>query len=166
MPVTDITKDVDARTLTITAEFAAPVERVWALYADPRQLEQVWGPPEYPATFVNHDLRPGGRMTYYMTSPEGERFAGFWEVQEVDEPTGFTFQDGFADSDFRPNPELPVSLNEYAFSETDRGTRAVFTSRYDSADALQKVLDMGMEEGARSSINQVDGFLANNTQDA
>ena len=69
MPVTDITKDVDAARSTITAEFAAPVERVWALYADPRQLEQVWGPPEYPATFVDHDLRPGGRMTYYMTSP-------------------------------------------------------------------------------------------------
>ena len=31
---------------------------------------------------------------------------------------------------------------------------------------MQKVLDMGMEEGARTSINQVDGFLANNTQDA
>jgi DNA-binding transcriptional ArsR family regulator len=60
MPVTDITKDVERRTFAITAEFAAPVERVWALYADPRQLEQVWGPPEYPATFVDHDLRPAG----------------------------------------------------------------------------------------------------------
>ena len=47
MPVTGITTDVDTRTLTITAEFAAPVTRVWAMYADPRQLEQVWGPPGY-----------------------------------------------------------------------------------------------------------------------
>ena len=39
MPVTGITTDVDTRTLTITAEFAAPVTRVWAMYADPRQLE-------------------------------------------------------------------------------------------------------------------------------
>jgi len=38
MPVTDITKDLDNRTLTITADFAAPVERIWQLYADPRQL--------------------------------------------------------------------------------------------------------------------------------
>ena len=58
MPVTGITTDIDTRTLTITAEFAAPVTRIWAMYADPRQLEQVWGPPEYPATFVDHDLRP------------------------------------------------------------------------------------------------------------
>lgn len=159
MPVTDITKDVDSRTLTITAEFSAPVERVWALYADPRQLEQVWGPPEYPATFVDHDLRPGGRMTYYMTSPEGERFAGYWDVEEVEEPRRFTFKDGFADVDLEPNPELPVSLNVYALEGSDGGTRAVFTSTFATAEALQTVLDMGMEEGARSSINQIDGFL-------
>ena len=166
MPVTDITKDVDARTLTITAEFAAPVERVWALYADPRQLEQVWGPPEYPATFVDHDLRPGGRMTYYMTSPEGEKFAGYWDVDEVDQPRRFAFRDGFADADLNPNPDLPVSRNDYTFVATDEGTRAVFTSTFDSAEDLQKVLDMGIEEGATSAINQIDGFLANTTQNA
>jgi uncharacterized protein YndB with AHSA1/START domain len=166
MPVTDITKDIDNRTLTITAEFAAPLERVWALYADPRQLEQVWGPPEYPATFVDHDLRPGGRMTYYMTSPEGEKFGGYWDVDEVEEPRRFAFRDGFADADLNPDPDLPVSLNEYAFSATGGVTRAVFTSRFDSAEDLQKVLDMGMEEGARTAINQIDGFLAKHTQNA
>ena len=166
MPVTDITKDIDNRTLTITAEFAAPLERVWGLYADPRQLEQVWGPPEYPATFVDHDLRPGGRMTYYMTSPEGEKFGGYWDVDEVEEPRRFAFRDGFADADLNPNPDLPVSHYDYAFSATDDSTRAVFTSRYDSAEDLQKVLDMGMEEGARTAINQIDGFLANHTQNA
>ena len=160
MPVTDITKDLDTRTLTITAEFAASVERVWAMYADPRQLEQVWGPPEYPATFVEHDLRAGGRTTYYMTSPEGEKFAGYWEITDVDAPRRFAFRDGFADADLQPNPELPVSRNVYAFEEREGGTRAVFTSTYDSAEAMQTVLDMGMEEGARSSINQIDGFLA------
>jgi len=166
MPVTEITKDVERRRFAITAEFPAPVERVWALYADPRQLEQVWGPPEYPATFVDHDLRPGGRMTYYMTSPEGEKFAGYWDVIEVDEPGAFTFHDGFADAELQPNPDLPVSRNDYTFSATDGGTRAVFTSTFDSAEDLQKVLDMGIEEGATSAINQIDGFLANNHQNA
>ena len=166
MPVTDITKDIERRTFAITAEFAAPVERVWALYADPRQLEQVWGPPEYPATFVAHDLRPGGRMTYYMTSPEGERFAGYWDVDEVDQPSRFAFRDGFADADLNPNPDLPVSRNDYTFVATDEGTRAVFTSTFDSAEDLQKVLDMGIEEGATSAINQIDGFLARTTQNA
>ncbi len=160
MPVTDITKDVETRTLTITAEFGAPVERVWALYEDPRQLERVWGPPEYPATFVDHDLRPGARTTYYMTSPEGEKFAGYWDITGVEPTTRFTFQDGFATEDLSPNTDLPVSQNVYAFAAADGGTTAVFTSTFESVEALQTVLDMGMEEGARSSINQIDGFLA------
>ncbi len=48
MPVTNIVKDIDNRTLTISAAFAAPVSRVWRVYADPRQLELVWGPPDLP----------------------------------------------------------------------------------------------------------------------
>jgi hypothetical protein len=35
MPVTDVRHDLDALTLTITADFAAPVERIGQVYADP-----------------------------------------------------------------------------------------------------------------------------------
>ena len=159
MPVTDVAQDLDARTLTITAEFAAPVERVWAIYADPRQLEKVWGPPTYPATFVDHDLRPGGRVTYFMTSPEGEKFAGYWTVTAVDEPRSLAFDDGFADQDLNPNPDLPVSKNVYSFAPHDGGTRATFVSTFATAEDMQKVLDMGVVEGATAAINQVDGLL-------
>jgi uncharacterized protein YndB with AHSA1/START domain len=160
MPVTNVSKDLDNRTLTITAQFAAPVERVWALYADPRQLERVWGPPTHPATFVDHSLTVGSRSTYYMTGPEGEKYAGWWQITSVDEPHSFGFDDGFANDDFTPNPDLPVSHNVYAFEEHDGGTRATFTGSYDSAEDLQKVLEMGMEEGATLAINQIDAFLA------
>ena len=160
MPVTDVRTDLDNRTLTIVAEFAAPVARIWQVYADPRQLEKVWGPPTYPATVVDHDLTPGGRVTYYMTSPEGEKFAGYWQVDTVDEPTGFTFDDGFADLDFTPNPDLPVSRNVYTFAERDGGTVATYVSTYATAEGLQKVLDMGMIEGASAAIGQIDDLVA------
>ncbi|MGO3314480.1 MAG: SRPBCC family protein, partial [Brachybacterium tyrofermentans] len=104
MPVTDISHDLDALTLTITAQFAAPVQRIWDIYADPRQLEKVWGPPEYPATVVDHDLSPGGRVTYYMTGPEGDHVYGYWNVLTVEEPSSFSYEDGFADESFAPNP--------------------------------------------------------------
>ena len=160
MPVTDVTHDLDARSLTITAEFAAPVDRVWQVYADPRQLEKVWGPPSYPATFVEHDLRPGGRVTYYTTSPEGEKFAGYWQVESVDEPRSFTFEDGFADLEFNPNPDLPVSTNVYTFIEHEGRTRVTYVATYATAEGLQKVLEMGVVEGSSSAINQIDELLA------
>lgn len=160
MPVTDVQHDMNELTLTITAEFAAPVERVWQVYADPRQLERVWGPPTYPATFVDHELAPGGRINYYMTSPEGQKHCGWWEVKTVDEPHEFTFEDGFADEDFNPLPDMPVSHNIYRFEQVDGRTRATYLSRYQSAEALQQVLDMGVVEGASSAINQIDDLLA------
>lgn len=161
MPVTGVTSDIDTRTLTITAEFAAPVERVWQVYADPRQMEQIWGPPTYPATIVDHELKPGGRVTYFMTSPDGEKYYGLWNVTAVDEPTSFEFEDAFANGDdFIPNDSMPVSRNYFAFEEYDGGTRATYIGRYETAEALQKVLDMGVVEGASGAINQIDDLLA------
>jgi uncharacterized protein YndB with AHSA1/START domain len=161
MPVTDVTADLDTCTLVITAEFAAPVERIWQVYADPRQLELVFGPPTHPATFVEHELKPGGHARYFMTSPEGEKYYGWWAITSVDEPHSFAFEDGFAtDETFAPAPDMPVSRNVYVFEATDDGTRARFTSSYDSAEALQQVLDMGVVEGATAAIDQIDALVA------
>lgn len=162
MPVIDVTTDTENCTITMTAVFAAPVQRVWDLYADPRQLEKVWGPPEVPATFVDHELVVGARTTYFMTDPAtGEKYPGWWVITEVTEPSYLAFDDGFADTDFNPVPDMPVSKSEYRFSPTDDGgTRAVYTTVYSSPDDLQKVLDMGVIEGASSAINQIDAFLA------
>ncbi len=161
MPVTDVTHDLDTLALIITADFAAPLERVWEVYADPRQLERVWGPPTYPATFVDHDLTPGGRMTYFMTSPEGEKFYAYWSITGVDRPSAFTFRDGFArDESFAPNTAMPESSNSYTFVTTTDGTRATYHATYESAADLQQVLDMGVAEGASAAINQIDDLLA------
>jgi len=160
MPVTDVTPDIENRTLTITADFAAPVERVFQVYADPRQLERIWGPPTYPATVVDHDLNPGGRVNYFMSGPEGEKFHGTWLVESVDAPEGFAFDDAFTDASFTVNPAMPVSKNVFAFAAHEGGTRATYTSIYATADDLQKVLDMGVVEGASGAINQIDTLLA------
>ena len=48
MTVLAVDRDPVALTLTIVSEFDAPAERVWHVWADPRQLERWWGPPAYP----------------------------------------------------------------------------------------------------------------------
>ena len=84
MAVIDVKKDFDALTLTITAEFDADIARVWELWADPRKLERWWGPPTYPVTFVDYRFVAGGTVSYYMTSPEGNRHHGWWYVVSLD----------------------------------------------------------------------------------
>lgn len=160
MPVTTAQHDPESLTLTITAEFEAPVERIWQIYADPRQLEKVWGPPTHPATMVEHELVPGGRTAYFMAGPAGEKYAGYWEVTAVDELRSFEFLDGFADDDFNPNPDLPVSKNVYTFAEHHGGTRATYVGTFASPEDLQQVLEMGVIEGTSLAIGQIDELVA------
>lgn len=160
MPVTSVTPDLDSLTLTIHAEFAAPPQRIWDMYADARQLEQVWGPPGYPATFVDHELTVGNRSTYYMTGPEGQKFCGYWVITAVDEPHMFAVEDGFADADFKPLTDMPASEMVFRFETAPAGTKATFVSTYANREGLEKVLAMGVVEGATAAINQIDGFLA------
>lgn len=160
MTVIDIAKDLEARRLVITSSFEAPVARVWQLWADPRQLERWWGPPTYPATFVEHDLRPGGRVTYFMTGPEGDRHGGWWQITAVDAPHHLELDDGFAGPDGTPNPDMPVTTMSVDISSDGTTTRMVLTSTYPSTEAMEQLLDMGMAEGIAAAMGQIDELLA------
>jgi len=161
MPITDLTRNTDELTLQITMHFEASAERVWRLWDDPRQLERWWGPPTYPATVIDHDLRPGGHVSYYMTGPEGDQPKGYWRVREVDPPTRLVFEDGFADDAGAPNDELPVTVSEVTIETADlSGTTMRILTRFPSAEAMQQLIDMGMEEGIREAAGQIDGLLA------
>jgi uncharacterized protein YndB with AHSA1/START domain len=158
--VLDVEKDPEARTMTIVAEFAAPLERVWALYADPRQLERHWGPPGWPATFVQHELVPGARTHYFMAGPDGERSHGVWNVVAVDEPNSFEIDDAFADEQGVPNEEMGWTHMAARFEAVPAGTRVVLVSTFESAEQLQQMVEMGMEEGLKQAMAQIDGLLA------
>ena len=161
MPVISVDKDIEALEMTVVAEFDAPVERVWQLWADPRQLERWWGPPSHPATVVDHDLSPGGRVSYFMTSPEDQKYHGWWRVETVQAPRLLEVVDGFADDSGDPNPDMPTTKMSVDLTERDGGgTRVTILSTFPSAEALQQQLEMGMEEGMREAMSQMDGVLA------
>jgi uncharacterized protein YndB with AHSA1/START domain/pimeloyl-ACP methyl ester carboxylesterase len=161
MTVTDVRKDPQALTMAIDAEFDAPPERVWQLWADPRQLERWWGPPTYPATFTRHDLAPGSRVEYHMTGPEGDQPHGYWDIVEVDPPRSLVFRDGFANDDGSPNTDLPGTTARVTIEEIGSGrTRMSIESRFPSTEAMEQVLAMGVEEGLKQAVGQIDAILA------
>lgn len=160
MPITSVEKDLDALTMTITADFPVPVRRLWDAYVDPRQIERFWGPPGWPATFTRHDVFPGGRSDYYMTGPDGERSAGFWEFLAVDEGRSFTVRDGFAHDDGSPNTEMPRMEMTARFEATDAGSRVVFVTSFGSLEQLEELIEMGMEEGTKAAMGQIDQVVA------
>ena len=161
MSVTSVDTDYDNLTTTLVAEFDAPIDEVWQLWADPRKLERWWGPPTYPSTFERHDLAPGGEVTYYMTGPEGDQPRGWWRVTSVEPPTSLQFTDGFANADGTPNEELPVINVDVRLSARDGGgTRMEIRSTYESREELDKLIAMGAVEGLQQSVGQMDALLA------
>jgi uncharacterized protein YndB with AHSA1/START domain/pimeloyl-ACP methyl ester carboxylesterase len=161
MTVTAVRKDPQALTMTIDAEFDASPERVWQLWADPRQLERWWGPPTYPATFTKHDLAPGSRVEYHMTGPEGDQPHGYWDIVEASPPRSLVFRDGFADDDGSPNPDLPLTTARVTIEEIGGGrTRMSIESRFPSTEAMEQVLALGAEEGLKQAVGQIDTILA------
>jgi uncharacterized protein YndB with AHSA1/START domain len=164
MTVTAVDKNAQALSMTIHAEFDATPERIWQLWADPRQLERWWGPPTYPATFTKHELAPGSRVEYHMTGPEGDQPKGFWDITEVDPPRSLVFRDGFANDDGSPNTDLPISTARVTIEGigADRSRMSIKTV-FPNTEAMEQVLAMGMEEGLTEAVGQIDAILAENT---
>jgi uncharacterized protein YndB with AHSA1/START domain len=161
MTVTAVRKDPEALTMTIEAELDASPERVWQLWADPRQLERWWGPPTYPATFTKHDLTPGSRVEYHMTGPEGDQPKGFWDILQTDPPRSLVVRDGFANDDGTPNLDFPTGEMRVRIEEIGDGrSRMSIESLFPSAEAMEQLLAMGQEEGMKQAMGQIDAILA------
>ncbi len=160
MTVTNVEKNYDNLQLVLTADFSAPIDQVWQLWADPRKLERWWGPPTWPATFEQFDFEPGGKISYYMTGPDGTKAGGWWIVDEVAPPSLFAFTDGFADAEGNPVDNLPVTSARAELSTTASGTRMTLTSQFASLDQMKQQEEMGMVEGMTEAAGQMDAILA------
>ncbi|WP_372735430.1 SRPBCC domain-containing protein [Nocardioides sp.] len=167
MPITAVHKDPEALTMTVVADFTASLTRLWDAYSDPRQIEKFWGPPSYPATFTRHDMCVGGRSEYVMSpqafdgaGSDGEVSRGYWEFIDVKAPHSFEVRDGFALPDGTPNAEMPSMRMVFTFEETPDGSRLTTTTYFNAIAELEQLIEMGMEDGMREAMGQIDAVLA------
>ena len=160
MSVTSVEKDLEALTMTVTADLDATVERAWQLWADPRQFERWWGPPGYPTTVVDYDLRAGGRITFFMGTDD-ERHDSTWEVVAADPPRHLELRDADVDDDGRPNDGTAMTAMIITIDERQGGGAVMaICTHFDSEAGMQQVLAMGLEEGMCIVFSQIDAVLA------
>jgi uncharacterized protein YndB with AHSA1/START domain len=160
MPITSITSDPEALTLTFIGDYDVPVDRLWAAWSDPRQLERFWGPPEWPATFTRHDMVVGGRSEYHMTGPDGERSSGYWVFEAIDPGRGLEVTDGFSHEDGSANEAMPTMRLRMAFESTPTGSRLTSVTTFPDLATMEQLAEMGMVEGATAALGQMDDVLA------
>ena len=147
--IVSVEKDYDELSLVLVAEFAAPIERVWQLWADPRQLERWWGPPSHPSTFEKHELVVGGEVTYAMAGAS----RGSWRVTAVDPPRSLEFIDGFATSG------LPTTTVSVQLTDHDGGTRMELRFIFESRARMEQLERGGAFEVFPQSVGQMDSIL-------
>jgi uncharacterized protein YndB with AHSA1/START domain len=80
-------------------------------------------------------------------------------VIAVDAPHSLEFEDGFADDDGQPNPDLPTMVVRITLSEAAGATTMSIETRFPSLEAMEQILAMGAEEGMRQALAQIDDLL-------
>jgi uncharacterized protein YndB with AHSA1/START domain len=160
MPITDVISNAEALTLAVIADYPVPVERLWNAYSDPRQLERFWGPEGWPATFTRHDMAVGGRSEYYMSGPDGTVSRGWFRFLAVEPTHRFEVEDGFSDEHGTPNKGMPTMRMTFTFEPTANGSRSKIVTKFPSIESMEQLVQMGMMEGMKSAMGQIDAVLA------
>lgn len=64
-------------------------------------------------------------------------------------PTQLQFEDGSADEDGRPNETMPTTMTTVTIAEAGSGVaRMVIETTSPSKEAMEQILEMGMERGS------------------
>jgi len=110
---------------------------------------------------VDHDLRTGGRVTFFVTGPEGERHDSDWEVVAADPPRHLELRDADVDDDGRPNDGSAMTVMVITSGERDGGGALMaIRTHFDSLAGMERVLGSGVEEGMCTVLAQMDAVLA------
>jgi uncharacterized protein YndB with AHSA1/START domain len=150
----------DARELILDRVFNAPRELVFRAFTEAEHLEHWWGPKGWSLPVCKVDFRPGGVWHYCMLGPGGEEAWGRAVYSEIEPPRRIVYTDAFSDAEGNINPDLPQMVIEVEFEEVAGKTRVHSLSRFATAEELDAVLAMGMEQGIIETWDRLDAYLS------
>ena len=153
-------KDLENKTIYVTREFDAPVEKVWRAWTESELLDQWWAPKPWKANTISMDFRIGSKWLYYMEGPDGEKHYCRADYSAIDPHKTYEFLDAFCDEKGTINKELPRMQWKVEFRKADGATRVEIQVRLDSVESLEKIVEMGFQEGFAMAHNNLDELLA------
>jgi uncharacterized protein YndB with AHSA1/START domain len=167
MGKTNFTVDKQAKTIVMERVFDAPRTRVWQAWTNADELAKWWGPRGWETTIKKFEFKPGGAWHYMMKcvdKAQGEWFGqeswGIGTFKTINPESMFMYEDAFTDLSGEPNPDMPITPITNTFAETSDGkTKVVSVTQYDSEEALQTVIEMGVEEGSKQTWDRLAEYL-------
>ena len=156
--------DTTTGVLTVRREFAARRALVWDCHTQSELLDKWFAPKPMTTLTKSMDFREGGHWHHAMIDTDGTHYWGRLDYVTIDPTTGYTTRDAFTDETGVPNAQLPISDWRTSFTDTDKGTLVENIIDYGSPEALQTVIDMGMQAGMTTTFEKLDELLDDMTQ--
>jgi uncharacterized protein YndB with AHSA1/START domain len=159
---TNVVKNLKEKSILVSREFNAPIEKVWRAYTESQLLDMWWGPSPWRAETKTMNFEVGGYWLYAMVSPENEKHYGRMSYTAIEPHKFFELEDSFCDEDGVVNTDLPVSRGKTVFTETANGTLVEFKIRYQTEAEVLQLVEMGFEAGITMCIEQLVVLLKEN----
>jgi uncharacterized protein YndB with AHSA1/START domain len=163
---TIITKDAAASKLRVVREFDAPPELVWKAWTEPEILDTWWAPKPWKAKTKSMEFREGGTWLYSMVGPEGEEHFSRADFTTIVPNRSYTGRDGFCDADGNLVTDPPGMDWHVVFLPSGDGTRVEVEITFASEADMQKIVEMGFEEGFTAAHGNLDDVLKTQVQQA
>jgi uncharacterized protein YndB with AHSA1/START domain len=126
----DFVVDKEAKTVSITKEFAFGLDLVWDAYTKPELLDQWWAPKPWMSRTKVLDFKVGGRRFYAMVSPEGDERWAVQKYTSITPKTNFKLFNAFADKMKISNCRAPIGTS-ISVNRTERQRSAfLFTTSH------------------------------------
>jgi uncharacterized protein YndB with AHSA1/START domain len=156
---TEIKKDSSNKKLLVTREFEAPLEQVWKAWTQKEILDQWWAPKPWKAKTKSMDFSEGGKWIYCMEGPDGEQQWCRADFTTIVPHKFYEGSDAFSDEHGNINDDIPVTEWKVAFSPTATGTKVNVELAFKSESDLEKIVEMGFNEGFTAAHDNLDELL-------
>jgi uncharacterized protein YndB with AHSA1/START domain len=156
---TSISKDAANKKLIIVREFDAPLEEVWRAWTEKEILDEWWAPKPWKAKTKTMNFREGGTWFYSMIGPDGSQSYCRADFKTIVEHKRFIVDDAFCDENGNITNELPGMHWKNEFISTDTGTKVEVEVSFESEADMEKIIEMGFEEGFTAAHGNLDELL-------
>jgi uncharacterized protein YndB with AHSA1/START domain len=156
---TQVFKDLPNKSILISREFNAPLKNVWRAYTESELLEQWWAPKPWRAETKSMNFTVGGYWLYAMVGPDNSKHWGRANYLAINPLVNFEVEDAFCDEEGNMNTELPVTKWNIIFTESNTGTKIEVKLIFGTEADLQKLVEMGFEQGFSIGLNQLEELL-------
>ncbi len=156
---TILTKDIKDKKIKVVREFAGPVESVWAAWTDASLLDQWWAPRPWKAVTKSMDFSEGGYWLYYMSGPDGEQIWNRVDFITIEPQKSFIADSYFCDEQGNNNFTISIMHWKNQFHKTVEGTKVEVEITFAETADLEKIIEMGFQEGFTSAHENLDEIL-------